>query len=81
MYEIHKRLNERCSPSKHILLGGKPILLCGDFYQPPPVQPKSLFKCDEAITPEAFVSVDFWLNFKLTELDQVMRQKDDTESC
>ena len=77
MYYRHNRSNKTFSPSKDMLLGGKLLLVCGNFYQLPPVQANSLLKCDKTSTPEAFVSVDLWLNTELVELDQIIPQKDD----
>ena len=62
MYQIHKRLKETFSPFKNIPFGGNSIRFCEDFHQP--VQAKYLFKCNEESTPEAFISVDLWINFK-----------------
>ena len=56
--QMHKRLNEIFSPSKDTPFGRKSILLCRGFYQLLPVQTKPLFKCDEANTSEALVSID-----------------------
>ena len=76
-YQIYKRLNEIFSPGQDIPFGRKSIVVCGDLYQPPPVNAKPVFTFNVTETMEGFISMDLWHKFKLVELDQVIRQDDD----
>ena len=76
-YQIHKRLKEIFSPGQDIPFGRKSIAVCGDLYQPPPVNAKPVFTFNVTETMEGFISMDLWHKFKSAELDQVIRQDDD----
>ena len=76
-HHIHKRLNEIFSPGQDVPFGGKPVLVCGDLCQLPPVPAKPLFTFNDTNTMEGFISMDLWCKFRLAELDQVMRQDDE----
>ena len=73
-YQIHKYLNEIFSPGQDIPFGRKSIAVCGDLYQPPPVNAKPVFTFNLTETMEGFISMDLWHKFKLAELVQVIRQ-------
>ena len=61
---------KRCS-SLNSLFGGISVLAVGDFCQVPPVFGQMLYKnCHENI-------VDYWGQFKVWELIEIMRQKED----
>ena len=77
-YQIHKRLNEIFSSGQDILFGGKSMVVCGDLYQLPQVNAKPVFTFNVTETMEGFISMDLWHKFKLAEIDQVVRQDDDT---
>ena len=47
-------------------------------YQLPPVNAKRVFTFNVTETMEGFISINLWHKFKLVELDQVMRQDDNT---
>ena len=78
LYQIHKRLNEIFSPKQNIPFGGKLVLVCGDLYQLPPAQAKAVFMFDETEISEEILMLYLWHKFKLAEITQIVRQKDDT---
>ncbi|XP_052690977.1 uncharacterized protein LOC128168860 [Crassostrea angulata] len=75
MYYIHERLVQikKCKEP----FGGISVIAVGDFYQLPPVKQRKderLYKVNDAYP------VDYWLDFfKIIELDEIMRQKEDVE--
>ncbi|KAK3100323.1 hypothetical protein FSP39_018128 [Pinctada imbricata] len=73
LYYIHERLVQ----IKRIKapFGGVSVLAVGDFFQLPPVkQPKQ----ERLYNSSASYPIDYWNElFKLVELDEIMRQKDD----
>ena len=77
-YQVHKRMNEIFCPGQDFLFEGKRVLICGDLYQLPPVRSKPVFTFNETETMEGFVSSDLSRKFRLAEIDQVMRQDDET---
>jgi DNA replication protein DnaC/predicted peroxiredoxin len=72
---IHKRLKQvkRISMNdKTAYFGNVSVLAVGDMYQLPPVKACSL------IVPNREEGIDLWHDlFKIVELDEIMRQKDD----
>ncbi|XP_065926121.1 uncharacterized protein [Magallana gigas] len=75
MYYIHERLVQikKCKQ----LFGGISVIAVGDFYQLPPVKQRKderLYQVNETYP------IDYWLDFfKIIELDEIMRQRDDIE--
>ena len=61
------------NPGQDIPFGGKSILACRDFCQLPSVRVKPIFTFNET-----YVSMDLWIQFRLAEIDQIMRQDDET---
>ena len=59
-----------------LLFGGKPIILCGDLYQLPPVQGKPVYVTDKTHI-QGILGFDLWREFSMAELTEVMRQRDD----
>ena len=79
LYQVHRRLNEIFHPLQDIPFGGKAVLVCGDFYQLPPVQGKPVFMFDETNTSDGFLMLDLWRKFRLVELTEIMRQRRDAK--
>ena len=78
LFKIHQRLLEIFQCSSNIPFAGKSVLLCGDLYQLPPVRAKPIFLFDDSETLiQGVISMDLWRNFKIAELTEIMRQKDD----
>ncbi|XP_071150957.1 ATP-dependent DNA helicase PIF1-like [Mytilus edulis] len=70
---ISERLRQ-IKQSGNALFGNICVIAVGDFYQLPPVKQKCLYD----LRPEHFFPL--WsLNFSLVELNQIMRQKEDSE--
>jgi hypothetical protein len=75
LYYIHERLVQikKCKQP----FGGVSVVAVCDFYQLPPVKQRKderLFSANESYP------VDYWLDlFKIVELDEIMRQKEDLE--
>lgn len=61
------------NPGQDIPFGGKSILDCRDLCQLPSVRVKLIFTFNET-----YVSMDLWIQFRLAEIDQIMRQDDET---
>ncbi|XP_069138832.1 uncharacterized protein [Argopecten irradians] len=69
---VHGRLRQIKQTGDHSPFGNVSVLAVGDFYQLPPVKGKSLYTKD--------IFYDLWNdNFRIVELDEIMRQKDDKE--
>ena len=78
LFQVHQRLLDIFACSSNIPFAGKPVLVCGDLYQLPPVRAKPIFLFDETQSlMQGVISMDLWNNFKIAELTEVMRQKDD----
>ena len=75
---IHNRLLEIFDCKTGEPFAGIPILVCGDFYQLPPVKGSPVYLLtDDRL--EKLQSYELWQMFKLIELTEIMRQKDDIE--
>nr|XP_022300726.1 uncharacterized protein LOC111108932 [Crassostrea virginica] len=73
LYYIHERLVQikKCKQP----FGGVSIIAVGDFYQLPPVKQR---KDERLYSENSSYPVDYWLDFfKIVELDEVMRQRED----
>ncbi|KAK6168715.1 hypothetical protein SNE40_019901 [Patella caerulea] len=67
---IHGRLRQIKQTPDHVLFGNVSIIAVGDFYQLPPVKGRALYSDNEI--------VNLWQdNFKLVQLTEIMRQRDD----
>lgn len=79
LLQVHQRLLEIFNESQ-VAFAGKSVILCGDLYQLPPVGAKSLYILDNNINViNGMLSLDLWRKFKLAELTQVMRQRNEFE--
>ena len=74
LLHIHQRLKEIFATPSSEVFAGISILALGDFYQLPPIQSATVFS---NYKNDAFNLCHPWHVFKMTELKQIMRQKDD----
>ena len=74
LLHIHQRLKEIFATPSSKLFAGISILAVGDFYQLPPIRSATVFS---NYKNDAFNLYHPWHVFKMTELKQIMRQKDD----
>ena len=51
------------------------VIVCGDFYQLPPVSGLPVYSGTTSIKP--LLTLDLWHQFKMAELTEVMKQRDD----
>ncbi|XP_064617311.1 uncharacterized protein LOC135481415 [Liolophura sinensis] len=65
---IHGRLRQIKQCKDYSPFGKVSVIAVGDFYQLPPVKGKPLYKDD--------IGFNLWSEFKIVELTEVMRQKD-----
>ncbi|XP_041461886.1 uncharacterized protein LOC121413199 isoform X1 [Lytechinus variegatus] len=72
LYYIHSRLRQIKQSRDETPFGGVSVIAVGDMYQLPPVFGNPLYK-------DSLQGVLWNDNFKTIELQQIMRQKDDTE--
>ena len=81
LYHIHRRLEEITGHTGHtgqnVTFGNVTIIAVGDLYQLPPVCRNFVF--DHPNDSYAHLADPLWYEFKLAELTQVMRQKDDSK--
>ena len=75
LYQIDTRLKQifQCSEP----FGGIPILVVGDFFQIRPVKGQFVFEVPKYDFATQIVGNTLWQLFKMYELTEVMRQKDD----
>ena len=72
---IHTRICEIFGTDDDKPFAGKSIIVCGDLFQLPPIFPSQVFSTEGSIIG----AFKLWHLFKLAELDEVMRQRDDTD--
>ena len=76
LLHIHQRLKEICGSSSSQLFAGISIIAVGDLYQLPPIRRKPIF---EKFKNDAYNLYHPWQVFKMIELTEIMRQKDDQQ--
>ncbi|VDI77551.1 ATP-dependent DNA helicase PIF1 [Mytilus galloprovincialis] len=76
LYFVHERLRQIKKKPESCLFGGVSIIAVGDFYQLPPVKSK---KSDKLYVNDPSNPLNYLWNelFKVAELHEIMRQKDD----
>ncbi|CAB3995695.1 ATP-dependent DNA helicase PIF1 [Paramuricea clavata] len=72
LLHVHQRLKEIFGSSD--IFAGKSIIAVGDLYQLPPIKKKAVF---ENFKIETYNLCHPWSVFKMTELTEIMRQKND----
>jgi len=72
---VDQRLRQIFNPDE--IFGGIPIIVLGDFKQLQPVKDKYVFDIDGYDGYEKLSNMMLWSNFKLYELNECMRQRDD----
>ena len=74
LLNIHHRLKEIFSTSNSVLFANISIIPVGDFYQLPPIKSKPVF---ENYKNDAYSLCHPWKLFKMIDLIDIMRQKED----
>lgn len=74
LLHIHLRLKEIFATANNLLFAGLSILVVGDLYQLPPIRRKPVF---ESYNHDLYNLCHPWLVFRMIELTEIMRQKDD----
>ena len=74
---IHQRLVEIFGCSPEIPFAGVTVICSGDLYQLPPINASSVYAPYESGSWNNLIHM--WKLFKIAELDEVMRQKGDTD--
>lgn len=72
---INDRLRQVFRPASNQIFGGKSIIAFGDFQQLKPVKDRYVFETGRGDMKE--LAVPLWRSFKMFELTEIMRQKDD----
>ena len=74
LYQVNQRLNEIFRSSDQLPFTGMSVIVCDDFYQLPPVKGLPVYS---STTIKCFLTLDLWHKFKMAEMTEVMRQRDD----
>ena len=74
LLHIHQRLKEIFATPANQLFAGISFIVVGDFYQLPPIRSRSVF---ENYKNDVCNLYHPWAVFKMIELTEIMRQKDD----
>ena len=74
LYQVNQRLNEIFGYSDRLTFDGMSVIVCGDFYQLPPVRGLPVYSSTTSI--KGLLTLDLWHKFKMAELSEVMRQRD-----
>ena len=74
LLNIHTRICEIFGTNDNIPFAGKSIIVCGDLFQLAPIYPYPVFSTEGPIIG----AFKLWHLFKLAELEEIMRQRDDS---
>ena len=75
LYQVNQRLNEIFGSSDQLPFAGMSVIVCGDFYQLLPVRGRPVYSITTSIN--CLLTLDLWHKFKMAEMTEVMRQRDD----
>ena len=75
LYQVNQRLNGIFRYSDQLPFAGMSVIVCGDLYQLPPV--RGLPEYTSTTSIKGLLTLDLWHKFKMAELTEVMRQRDD----
>ena len=75
LYQVNQRLNGIFGYSGQLPFAGMSVIVCGDFYQLPPVRGLPVYSSTTSI--KGLLILDLWHKFKMAELTEVMRQRED----
>ena len=75
LYQVNQRLNEIFGYLDQLAFAGMSNIVCGDFYQLPPVRGLPVYNSTTSI--KSLLALDLWPKFKMAELTEVMRQRED----
>ena len=71
LYQFNQRLNEIFEYSDQLPFAGMSVIVCGNFYQLPPVRGLPVYSITVSI--KGLLNLDLWHKFKMTELTEVIR--------
>ena len=74
-FQVNQRLTEIFRYSGKEPFAGLPVIVCGDFYQLPPVKGSPVYSSATSI--KGFLALDLWKKFQMVELTEVMHQRGD----
>ena len=74
LYQFNQRLNEIFEYSDQLPFAGMSVIVCGNFYLLPPVRALPVYSSTASI--KGLLTLDLWHKFKMTELTEVIRQRD-----
>ena len=74
-FQVNQRLTEIFWYSGKEPFAGRPVIVCGDFYQLPPVNVSPVFSSTTSI--KCFLALDLWKKFQTVERTEAMRQRGD----
>ena len=74
-FQVNQRLTEIFRYSGKEPFSGLPVIVCGDFYQLPPV--KVSLVNSSATSIKDFHALDLWMKYQMVEMTKVMRQRGD----
>ena len=72
-YQVNQRLNEIFGYSGNEPFAGLLVIVCGDFFQLPPVIGLPVYSSAASI--KSFFALDLWRKFQMVELTEIMRQR------
>ena len=75
LYQVNQRLNEIFGYSDQLPFAGLSVIVCGDFYQLPPVRSLPIY-ISSTRSIKSLLILDLWRKFKMAELTEVMRQRE-----
>ena len=74
-FQVNQWLTEILRYSGKEQFAGLPALVCGDFYQLPPVKVLPVYS--SATSVKGFFALGLWKKFQMVELTEVMHQRGD----
>ena len=77
IYQVNQQLNEIFGYSGNEPFTGLPVIVCGDFFQLPPVKVLPVYSSAASI--KCFIALDLWRKFHMVELTEVISERGDFE--
>ena len=74
-FQVNQQLTEIFRYSGKESFAGLPVIVCGDFYQLPPVKGSPVYS--SSTSTKGFLALDLWKKLQMVELTEVMPQRSD----